>query len=442
MKRRKISIVGFGKIGQALAAHILQSGIHVHAIDRDLALLQSFSNGSFISSEPGVSEILVPAFGLQILTISTDPLSASESSAIILSIPLSVNARRLPDSSAFVETIISLSANLVQNTMLVIETSVPVGFCRQVIATSLEATGKVHGRDFYLAHSPERIKSGTMLRQLGSVPKIIGGLTKEAGEAAADLYGYFFSQANLALLPSIESAEMVKMAGMMYRDLNIALANQLAIYSDKLGIDLVALTPLVNSDGEAGLLQPGIGVGGHCTPVYPYFMIDSFREAGLDFTLAAEARKINEQMTDYAASLVGEAKINEQMTGYAASLVVGDWGTKVLILGLAFRAGVREDAFSPTYNLHRLLKDRGYETCLHDPEYNLAELREKGFEGTEDVYSTGAGIVFLVTMHEEYKKLDAKKLFAAGVRIFIDGRNLVDRQEMEAAGIIYKGIGH
>ena len=137
---------------------------------------------------------------------------------------------------------------------------------------------------------------------------------------------------------SNEAAEMVKLAGMIYRDVNIALSNQFAQFANATGIHFADLIPLINTDREANLLQPGIGVGGHCTPVYPYFLIENFKQAGLDFTLASQSRSINDQMANYAVSLIKDKVRNK----------------KALLLGLSFRPNVKEDALSTTYLLNEV----------------------------------------------------------------------------------------
>ena len=146
-------------------------------------------------------------------------------------------------------------------------------------------------------------------------------------------------QSCLHVTESIEAAEMVKLAGMIYRDFNIALSNQFAQFADAIGVHFADLIPLINTDKEADLLYPGIGVGGHCTPVYPYFLIENFKQAGLDFTLASQSRLINDQMPGYAVSLVKD-KVKSK---------------KALILGLSFRPNVKEDAVSTTYLLNDVL---------------------------------------------------------------------------------------
>ncbi|HRO71766.1 MAG TPA: UDP binding domain-containing protein, partial [Chitinophagaceae bacterium] len=169
-----------------------------------------------------------------------------------------------------------------------------------------------------------------------------------------------------------------------------------------------------------------IGVGGHCTPVYPYFLIENFREVGLDFSLALQGRLINNQMADYAVSLVND-KIQIK---------------RALILGLGFRPNVKEDSLSTTYRLHEVLTRLGYRVLVHDTEYSLDEIRQKGFNPAADIYNSGAEVIFLVTMHREYHDLDLRRLSESGSRYFVDGRNNIDKSKVQQAGMEYFGIGH
>ena len=240
-----------------------------------------------------------------------------------------------------------------------------------------------------------------------------------------DAYRLLFQPNQLVALPSAEAAEFTKLAAMIYRDVNIALSNQLAVFAQEVNLSLVDLIPLINADGEAGLLQPGIGVGGHCTPVYPYFMMQNFREAGLDFSLAAESRRINETMAAYAWSrLKRESSIQ-----------------KVLILGLAFRPGVREDALSVAYTLRKVLQQDDIDMALHDPYYDAAEITARGFTPCMDIYTSNADAVILVTMHPDYQFIDWEKMKKSGVRGVLDGRNQLGKAAVEAAGLFYIGIG-
>jgi nucleotide sugar dehydrogenase len=422
----KISLIGFGKIGQAVAANILQHGIRVNAVDTDAGLSDFFASGCYRTNEPGLQHILTAAYADTLLTISGDFATVKGSFAIIVAIPLLIDEEKKVVDEPFLQTIKKLSPGLENNTLVVIETSIPVGFSRGTVLPVLESAGKKHGRDFLLAHSPERIKSGTMLHQLKNVPKVIGGLTKQDAHTAYDIYSLFFDKKLIHIVESVEAAEIVKLAGMIYRDINIALSNQLAQFANAKNIDYTSLIPLINTDGEANLLQPGIGVGGHCTPVYPYFLINNFKQAGLDFSLATHGRMINNQMAAYALSLVNGRVRNR----------------KALILGLSFRPNVKEDSLSTTYLLHEVLLQSGYEVKVHDTEYSKEELEQKGFQSTDDIYSNDFEVVFLVTMHREYKDLDFGKMANSGTRYFVDGRNNIDRSKVQSAGIEYIGIGH
>ncbi len=422
---RRISVIGFGKIGQAVAANILQQDIYVTAIDTNPGLQKQFKDGSFYTNEPGVHDILTSAYRENKLIISDDFSLIKGSDAVIVAIPLLVDQEKKIMDAPFLGTMHEMASSLSSKTLIVIETSIPVGFGRNNVVPAIESRGKIHGKDFLLAHSPERIKSGTMLEQLLLIPKVIGGISEEASDKAFQIYQWFFKSSLLHRVESIEAAEMVKLAGMIYRDVNIALSNQFAQFANAAGIHFADLIPLINTDREANLLQPGIGVGGHCTPVYPYFLIENFKQAGLDFTLAFQSRLINDQMADYAVSLI-KGKVRNK---------------KALLLGLSFRPNVKEDALSTTYLLRDVLVSSGFQVLVHDVEFAEEEIKEKGFKAAADIYQGDSEVVFLVTMHKEYHQLDFKRLSEKGVKYFIDGRNNIDRNKVESAGIEYLGIG-
>jgi nucleotide sugar dehydrogenase len=422
----KISVIGFGKIGQAVAANILGKNIPVTAIDINPELQTIFKKEIYKTNEPGLHDILTLAYNANQLAITDNFALVEGSDAIIIAIPLLISAEKKVIDAPFLDTMKTIAPFLKNKVVVVVETSMPVGFGRNSIVAAIESTGKKHGADFLLAHSPERIKSGTMLQQLLQIPKVIGGVTEEATNHAYAIYREFFNEGLIYRLESIEAAEMLKLAGMIYRDVNIALSNQLAQFANKAGVDFVSLIPLINTDREAALLQPGIGVGGHCTPVYPYFIIENFKQAGLDFSLASQSRLINNQMADYAVSLVSDKVARK----------------KALVLGLSFRPNVKEDSLSTAYLLNDVLLKTGFEVVVHDVEFSAEEIKAKGFDPAATIYDNNAEVAFLVTMHEEYKHVDFGRLAKSGIKFFVDGRNSLSREKVEMAGIEYIGIGH
>ena len=423
---RRISIIGFGKIGQAIAANILKQHIHVTAIDTNPGLPKIFETEEYETKEPGVGDILTLAYKDSRLLITENFSLVIDSDAIIMAIPMLIDHQKKILDAPFLTAIKKIAPYVKSKMLIVIETSVPVSYGRNSVVPALELQGKMHGTDFLLAYSPERIKSGTMLEQLKQIPKVIGGISKEAADKAYEIYQWFFDKKLLHRVESIEAAELLKLAGMIYRDVNIALSNQLAKFANARAIDFAGLIPLINTDKEANLLQPGIGVGGHCTPVYPYFLIENFNKAGLDFTLAKQSRSINDEMADYAVSLVKDKVKNR----------------KVLILGLSFRPNVKEDALSAAYLLNEVLLKSGFEVRVHDVEFSEDELKEKGFNAAVNIYDSDCEAAFLVTMHKEYSGIDFERLAGSGIKYFVDGRNNITRDKVEKAGIQYIGIGH
>jgi nucleotide sugar dehydrogenase len=422
---RRISVVGFGKIGQAVVANLLRNNIQVNAVDINPALNDVFASGKYATNEPQLESILVPAYHTGQLSITDQMASVAGSDAIIVAIPLLVSQTKEILDEPFLDCFRAIAPHVSAKTLIVVETSIPVGYGRNHIVPAMEARGAQHGEAFLLVHSPERIKSGTMLQQLLVTPKVIGGVTPEAAERAREVYTWFFDPSLIHIVQSIESAEMVKLAGMAYRDVNIALSNQLAQFAQATGVEFADLIPLINTDGEAHMLQPGIGVGGHCTPVYPYFLINNFKEAGLDFMLAARSREINDGMAAFAVSCALPHITRKN----------------AMILGLGFRPDIKEDTFSTTYLLHRELMQQGFETRLHDTVFQHDEIEAKGFTPCEDIYASQATLVFLVTMHAAYRALDFARLASSGVEVIVDGRNQLDRKAIESAGIRYIGIG-
>lgn len=420
-----ISIIGFGKIGQAIGSAILNSNLKVIAVDLNPFLRDSFVKGTFDTNEPDVKDILYKNFQNGNLELTLDFSRISECQAIIVAIPLLVNLKKEINDEPFLDCFNSIEPYLKRNVVVSIETSIPVGYARSRILRALESRGKKHGIDFLLIHSPERIKSGSMMKQLMTTPKVIGGINEQASEKGSQIYCKFLDEKLLHTVKSIESAELIKLAGMVYRDINIAISNQLAQFSNSIGVDLIKLIELINSDNEANLLQPGIGVGGHCTPVYPYFLIKNFAEIGLNFKLAEDAREINDSMATYAVNLLKEKVKTRQAT----------------LLGLGFRANVKEDIFSTSYLLRNKLMVEGFKVKLYDPLYTEKEIVEKGFIFSEDLTKECSELLILVTKHAIFDNLDWFDLYKKGCRFFLDGRNAFDRKLVESAGIVYFGIG-
>ena len=251
----KVAVIGAGKMGLPLACQFASRGAKVCACDLRQEVVDAINAGRSLLDEPGVPEVLSAVVRDGHLRATTDTRAAvAESEAIVVIVPAVLDAQREADLSAVLAVTEQVAGGLRKAALVSYETTMPVGTTRERIRPVLERSGLVAGRDFDLVYSPERIKSRTVLQHLSSTPKVVGGITPESAARAAAFYQQYLG-APVINLGTLEAAEMVKVAGMVYRDVNIALANELARYSEALGVDLEPVLEAANTDTETYLLS-------------------------------------------------------------------------------------------------------------------------------------------------------------------------------------------
>ena len=284
---------------------------------------------------------------------TTDTESAVQDSDVAIVIVSALLTKEFFADLNNLETVTHQIHNAMHKGLLIsYETTVPVGTTREIFLPILSKGGWKVGADFYLAFSPERVKSQHVLEKLTKIPKIVGGVD-EASTLMAEKFYTTYLGAKVINVGTTDSSEMVKLTGMIFRDVNIALANELAGYSEAKSINFTELIEAINSDGEANLLLPGIGVGGHCAPVYPYFMIHDADHIMQPVTLSKRAREINDKQAEHMIYRL------ERSLG---SLV----NKKILILGLGFRPGVKEHYLSTAFKIKYILEQKRAEVSIHD----------------------------------------------------------------------------
>jgi perosamine synthetase len=422
----KVVVVGAGKMGLPLACQIADQGASVTACDVNAVAVARINAGVCPIDEPGMPELLARVVAKGALVASTETAAAAAGAdVVIVIVPALLTADLDVDTSILESVAATLATAIRPGTLVSFETTMPVGGTRARLLPALEGGGLVAGEDFDLVFSPERVKSQSVLRNLTVNPKVVGGITPAAAARGEEFYTSFLG-APVQNVGTLEAAEMVKLAGMVYRDVSIALANELARYAEAVGVDLPSLIDAVNTDGEAALLQPGIGVGGHCTPVYPHFLIRDAERRGLSVPIADRSRRTNDGQAEHAVGRLEAA--------------VGDLdGRAVTILGLAFRPRVKEHVCSTAFLLQEALARRGATVRLCDPLYGAAEIEAHGFvPATLDDLDE---VLVVNTAHDEFVALDPVALAARGVTAVLDGRNCLDGAAVRAAGLAYVGIG-
>jgi len=425
----KLAVIGCGKMGFPIAVQAASRGVDVVGVDVNENIVAAINKGISPVGEPGIEELLYNVIRAGKLTATIDLKEAvSQADAVIVIVPVILTDSNQADLGMIKQVTEGIAQAMKSGITVSYETTLPVGTTRDILLPILERSGLKVEKDFYVVYSPERVKSLMVMDLLNKIPKVIGGAGPLSLEKGMKLYGTIL-RTELASVETLEKAEMVKLAGMIYRDVNIALANEISRYCDKVGVNLVEIIPLINTDGEAHFLQPGIGVGGHCTPVYPYFLINDAKRKEASQSLAEAARKINDTQPEYLL------KILKSRLGEIRDL-------KILLLGLGFRPDVKEDTKSPTYLIKEIFEKHGLKYFLYDPLYSKEEIRQKGFVYS-DLYSKDQiDVVVLVTAHSPFTKLDWNGLKGKGIKVFIDGRNCFKINDVEKYGIKYIGFGN
>jgi nucleotide sugar dehydrogenase len=432
----KVVVVALGKIGLPLAAHVARAGHTVVGCDVDACVceLVNAARAPF-PGEAGLEEALAEVVGDGRLRAQTDTTAAvAEGADLVIAVPpLVVDADARPDWRVLDGVVQDVGRGLGARAararegadgpapVVCVETTLPAGTTRTRIAPALAAaSGLEPERDFFVAFSPERVYSGRVFADLRTYPKLVGGCS-EAGEArAVELYRSFVEPAaEVWPMGSAEAAELAKLAETTYRDLNIAFANELARHADRLGVDVARVIEAANSQPFSHLHRPGVAVGGHCIPVYPHFFLAGAPEA----RLPAVAREVNAAMPAYAVELLEDA--------------LGELdGARILLLGVTYRGGVKETAFSGAFPLRDALAARGAAVVAADPLYDDAELAALGFEPWDGSAVDGA---ILQADHDAYRALTPADL--PGARAVVDGRDALDPTPFAAAGVTLRRIG-
>lgn len=423
-----VIVVGAGRMGLPLACAIAESGARVTACDVNPEIVEAINAGRSPYDEPGLDEHIARNHAAGRLCAATDTTGAARAAdAIIVIVPAHLTEDRDIDYSILRAASEAVGKGIKKGALLSYETTVAVGGTRGALIPVVEqASGLRAGRDFFACFSPERVKARFVFEKLRETPKVVGGYDAASAAEGAKFYARHLG-ARVINAGSLEAAELVKLTGMIYRDVNIALSNELAAYCEAVGEDYWRVAEASNDDDETRLLFPGIGVGGHCTPVYPYFIICDGERRGVPQRLAVSARAINDAQPERNVERLARA-----------------WkpleGRRVHILGLSFRPDVKVDIFSTAYPLGEALRAHGAHVSLEDPWYSDKEIQAAGFTPAR-VDRDSADAVILNTAHSEFRNPDFAQWRASGVEAVLDGRNCWPRDVAESAGLLYLGVG-
>jgi UDP-N-acetyl-D-glucosamine dehydrogenase len=383
----KVGIIGLGYVGLPLAVAFAEAGDEVVGVDVDQRAIDSINAGR--SQIEDIDDERLAALGDRLRATSHyNGLSACD--AVLICVPTPLANQREPDLSYIVDAAQSLARVLREGQLVVLGSTTYPGTTRDRLRPILEESGLAAGSDFALAFSPERIDPGRTDYTIRTTPKVVGGLTEACTARAVDLYGRVCDEVVPVSTP--EAAELAKLLENIFRSVNIALVNELAILCDRMGIDIWEVVDAASTKPYGFMrFEPGPGMGGHCLPVDPFYLAFKAREYDFSAEFIELAGKVNQAQPHFCVSRIARA-LND-----AAKPVKG---SRVLLLGVSYKAGVGDLRESPAVRIARLLLELGAEISYHDP--HVAEVSELGLRSVPlDEALAASDVACIVTAHRE-----------------------------------------
>jgi UDP-N-acetyl-D-glucosamine dehydrogenase len=409
-----IGVVGLGYVGLPLAVEFARSGYHVIGYDVSDAVAQGVSAGrSHIIDVP--SEVVASLVESGRFEATADEDRMSEMDAILIAVPTPLSKTRDPDMSYVTAAALAVARHVRPGMIIVLESTTYPGTTREVILPELEEGGLAVGEDVFLAFSPERVDPGNPVWHTKNTPKVVGGITSACTEMATALY----SAALEAVIPvsTTETAELVKLLENTFRSVNIALVNEMAIVCDKLGVDVWEVVEAAATK-PFGFMKftPGPGIGGHCIPLDPHYLAWKMRTLNYKTRFIDLASEINSEMPALVAEKVARA-LNDDRKAVK--------GSRVLVLGVAYKKDIDDVRESPALDIVRLLEESGADVSYHDPF--VPKFRDDGHEhesvALTDEELDRADAVVIVTDHSD---VDYQRVVERAP-VIVDTRNVTSK---------------
>jgi len=412
----RVAVIGLGKIGLPISVQIAEKGFDVIGLDINDEIVTLVNEGvSPYHEEEDLEYKLKSVKSQSNLSATTNLFDAvSDADIILFAIPLIIDDQLNPDFKTYDMLIQEVSLHIKEGALLLFETTLPIGTTRNRFVPIIEKnSNKVAGKSFFAAFSPERVTTGRIFKDLKKYPKIVGGINSESTKKAHEFYSRvldFDFRGDLSKpngvwdVDSSESAEFIKLAETTYRDVNIGLANQFAMFSYKNNLSFEQIREAANSQPYSNIHEPGIAVGGHCIPVYPRFYTWNDESA----SIVRVARQANLDMPKFFV---------DELDKFLGGLE----DKKILILGITYREKVKESAFSGAFALDTLLLRKGAITFALDPLYTEEETINLGFDVCKNFSEIDA--IVLHTRHDIFLKLEINDF--KNLKVLADGRNFL-----------------
>jgi nucleotide sugar dehydrogenase len=419
----KIAVYGLGHVGSPLASAWLRAGAHLIGVDSSSEVLENARKGRTHIYEPGVNEAFSKGLKEKRFHLYSDPIKASQDSHFkLICVPVLLTSSFSADLSAVKQVTTAIGQGLKKGDVVSLNPSVPPGTSEDIVIPLLEKeSGLKVEQDFYMVYNPERIYEGRAIEDIEvRYPAIVAGAGVKSLEIGAKLYS-LVAKKGVLKIGNMRTAEAEKLLEGVYRDVNIALANEMAKFCEKVGVDFWVAREAANSQPFCHIHKPGAGVGGACIPVYPQFILHAASASGVECKIISLGRNVNDSMPAYcveqALKLIDVADVSKCI---------------VALLGLGFRGGVSDTRLSPTYKvIEELKKLKVKEIRVHDPFITTDPNLPHDIMLTSNLSKAAknAHLVILVSDHAEYRNITNEDLNGAAI---YDGRGTLDRSRFAA----------
>ncbi len=432
----KISVIGLGRIGLPTAVAIARSGLPTIGVDTNQEIVEFANTGELkINDEPGLKDALHTVLKNKKFSATTRiEESVNDADIVIVCLPTPLeNDSKKTDYQFLLNGCSEIAKIMKKNSLVIIESTVGPGIVEdQVIPVLEKQSSLTAGKDFGVASCPERANPSTILTDFDKIPRVVGGINKKSTSFASHLYQYIF-KINVVCVKNCKTANAVKVVENVFRDVNVAFINEIAIFCDRIGIDVNELIEGCKTKYNFIPHFPGPGVGGPCLPVNPYQLLDAPESKDI-LQLVRVARKVNSEMPKYVIKLVEDSlkEVNKKSEN-----------TTVGILGISYKPNVGDTQLTPIKQVIEKLKQANFKIKIFDPYFVNKEFLSIKIEENIENLVNGCDVVILGTDHDEFLKMDfnALKNLMEPSGIIVDTRGKLSSDAVRDAGLIFKGIG-
>lgn len=431
---KKVCLVGLGYVGLPTAVAFSEAGFEVVGADIDKRKVDSINSGrSYIPEILPDKRIKDLVDGKKLKATNDVAGAVKESDAILITVPTPIDNVKNPDLSAVISAAESISKGLGKGKLVILESTVYPGVTEEVVQPILEKSGFKAGKDFGLAYCPERYNPGDSEHDIGKIKRVVGAIDKKWLDVAHELYSKITTE-EVRKVSNIKTAEAAKVIENIQRDLNIALMNELALIFDRIGVDTREVIEAASTKWNFHRYWPGPGVGGHCLPVDPYYLVHKAKELGYNPQVITAGREVNDSMAGHVVNLLirGLNKKNKSVKD-----------SKIAIFGVAYKGNIGDSRESPSKRIIAELKKMNARLVAYDPFVDEDEIKKMGAVPAKDMKEAAmnADAIIIVADHDKFKNLDLRKFFSyMRTPVIVDSRGFVDVKTAKEIGFVVERI--